>query len=64
MDRKRYEGFQRLMAEAAISLPKASRTEWEKIQPFVEAYNQAVVFYLHNTCITSFKMIGRRDVKR
>lgn len=52
------------MAEAAISLPKASRTEPEKLQLFVEAYNQAVIFYLHNTCITSFKMTGRKDVKK
>lgn len=52
------------MAEGASSLPKASRTEPEKLQLFVEAYNQAVIFYLHNTCITSFKMTGRKDVKK
>lgn len=51
------------MAEAARSLPKESTTEWEKAQPFAEAYNQAVIFYLHNTCTASFKMIRRKDVE-
>jgi len=49
------------MAEAARSLLKASWTEPEKVQSFVEAYNQVAIFHLHNT---SFTMTGRKDVKR